>query len=150
MVSPKISAEKPAIFPADLDAPHSWSGTVDAARALIAVSSDQRSWGRAWHVPTNPAVSPRELATTFARIAGVREPRLRRMPSWLLRAAALTSPTIRELVEMQYQLRKPFVLDSSLTEGQFGLAPSPLADILREGLQGVSDSGASDRQAASS
>jgi nucleoside-diphosphate-sugar epimerase len=150
MVSPKLLAAKPAFFPADLDAPHSWSGTVDAARTLIAVSSDQRSWGHAWHAPTNPAVSPRELATTFARVAGVREPRLRRMPGWLLRAAALTSPTIHELLEMQYQLQNPFVLDSSLTEGQFGIAPTPLADILREGLQGASGSSASDRQATSS
>jgi nucleoside-diphosphate-sugar epimerase len=150
MASQKVLAAKPALFPADLDAPHSWSGTVDTARALIAVSSDERSWGRAWHAPTNPAVSPRELAIVFARVAGVREPRLRRMPSWLLRAAALASPTIRELLEMQYQLQKPFVLDSSLTERQFGLAPTALADILHEGLRRAPGSRASDRQATSS
>jgi hypothetical protein len=38
MVAPKIVADKTAFFPADLDAPHSWTGTADAALALIAVS----------------------------------------------------------------------------------------------------------------
>jgi nucleoside-diphosphate-sugar epimerase len=150
MVTPKLLASKPALFPADLDAPHSWSGTVDAARALIAVSSDERSWGRAWHAPTNAALSPRELAITFARVAGVRGPRLRRMPGWLLRTAALTSPTVRELPEMQYQLQKPFVMDSSLTERQFGLVPTPVADTLREGVPHAFSSSAPDRQATSS
>jgi nucleoside-diphosphate-sugar epimerase len=140
MVAPKILAAKPALFPADLDAPHSWTGTADAARALIAVDSDERAWGRAWHAPTNPAVSPRQLAITFAQCANVREPKLRRMPGWLLTAAALASPPVRELPEMQYQLQKPFVLDSSLTEREFALSPTPLADILQEGLAHKSSS----------
>jgi nucleoside-diphosphate-sugar epimerase len=107
---------------------------------LIAVDSDERSWGRAWHVPTNPAVSPRQLAIALAQCANVPAPKLRRMPGWLLTDAALASPPVRELPEMQYQLQKPFVLDSSLTEREFGLTPTPLVDILQEGLAHMSNS----------
>ena len=134
MVAPKVLAGKTALFPADLNAPHSWTGTVDAARAMVAISADERGWGRPWHVPTNPAVSPRELATTLAYCAKAPAPKLRRMPGWLLSAAALTSKTVRELPEMQYQLQKPFVLDSSTTERTFALSPTPLTDILSDGL----------------
>ncbi|WP_196772209.1 NAD-dependent epimerase/dehydratase family protein [Mycobacterium colombiense] len=134
MVTPKVLAGRVALFPADLDAPHSWTGTVDAARTLITVGADERSWGRPWHVPTNPAVSPRELATVLANCARVGAPRLRRMPGWLLASAALGSKVIRELPEMQYQLREPFVMDSSETAHTFGLTPTPLHEILHDGL----------------
>lgn len=132
MVAPKVLAGKTALFPADLDAAHSWTGTGDAARTLIALAEDERAWGRAWHVPTNPPVSPRQLADRLAQVAGVPAPKLRRMPEWMLRAGGLTSPAARELPEVRYQLDRPFVLDSTLTEQTFGLAPTPFTDILRE------------------
>jgi nucleoside-diphosphate-sugar epimerase len=134
MVAPKVLRGRTALFPADLDAPHSWTGTVDAARALIAIGADERGWGRPWHVPTNPAVSPRQLAIALADCAGVGAPKLRRMPSWLLASIALGSKVVRELPEMQYQLQQPFVVDSSETERTFGLAPTQLTDILDDGL----------------
>jgi hypothetical protein len=56
------------------------------------------------------------------------------MPGWMLTTAGLFSPIIRELPEMQYQFRRPFVLDSSLTEQTFDLKPSDPDDILRENI----------------
>jgi nucleoside-diphosphate-sugar epimerase len=135
MVQPKVLAGKTALFPADLDAPHSWTGVSDTARALVALSSTDKAWGKPWHVPTNPPVSPRQLAITLARCARVRAPRIREMPSWLLATAGLWSKTVRELPEMQYQLQKPFVMDSSLTQREFNLRPTPIPDILREGVE---------------
>lgn len=135
---PKLVAGKVAMVPADLDVPHSWTGTRDTARALVTIGQDERAWGQAWHVPTNPAVSVRELATRFAAVAGVPSVRLRSIPPWLLRSIGLFSPMIGELPEMQYQFRRPFVLDSSLTEGTFGLKPTALDDILRENAGGYS------------
>jgi nucleoside-diphosphate-sugar epimerase len=134
MVAPKVLAQKPALFPADLDAPHSWTGTADAARAMVAVAASDHAWGQAWHAPTNAPVSARELAAMLARCAGVRDPRLYRMPGWLLGAAGWGSEVVRELPEMQYQLQKPFVVDSSRMRREFMLTPTPLADILRDGL----------------
>jgi nucleoside-diphosphate-sugar epimerase len=137
MVAPRVLANKTALFPADLDAPHSWTGTVDAARALVAAGADERSWGRPWHVPTNPAVSPRQLAILLAHCAGVGPPKLRRMPGWLLASAALGSKVVRELPEMQYQLQKPFVVDSSEFERTFGLTATSLTDILQDGYSHI-------------
>jgi nucleoside-diphosphate-sugar epimerase len=131
-VVPKVLAGHRALVPANLDAPHSWTGTGDAARTLVAASRDDRAWGRAWHAPTNPPVPVRELAARLATLAGAPAPKLRAMPAWLLRVAGLASPLVRELPEMQYQFRRPFILDSSLTERTFGLAPTPLDDLLRE------------------
>jgi len=134
LVAPKVLAGKPALVPADLDAPHSWTSTYDAARALMAVSQDGRGWGEIWHAPTNPPVSIRELAGLLAQVAKARAPRLRSMPGWMLTLGGLVSPTVKELPEMQYQLQRPFTLDSSHTEQTFGLKPNPLEITLKEML----------------
>lgn len=131
-ISPKVLAGKPAFVPADLDAPHSWTATGDAASALIALSRDDRSWGRSWHVPTSPPLSVRQLAAALAGLAGAPAPRIRRIPGPLLTLAGTFSPLIRELPEMQYQFQQPFELDSSATEQAFGLTPSPVKDALAQ------------------
>ena len=35
------------------------------------------------------------------------------MPALLLRLVGLANPTVRELIEMQYQFDEPFIVDSS-------------------------------------
>jgi nucleoside-diphosphate-sugar epimerase len=53
-----------------------------------------------------------------------------------LRAVGLVNPTLRELVEMQYQFEEPFVVDSSKITNKLGVEATPLeqaiADTLRE------------------
>ena len=71
LVLPRVLVGKRALAPADLDAPHSWTYTRDVARTLLAVAADAGSWGRAWHVPTGPPKSFREVATRAAELAGV-------------------------------------------------------------------------------
>lgn len=134
VVVPKVLAGKRALFPGDLDAPHSWTSTADAARALVTVARDDRAWGKPWHAPTEPAVSVRDLAARLARAAGVSAPKLGRMPGWMLTLGGLFNPQVKELPEIQYQFRQPFRLDSSRTEQTFGLKPTPLAVTLKEML----------------
>jgi nucleoside-diphosphate-sugar epimerase len=131
-VLPKVLAGKRASAPADLDAPHSWTYTGDVARTLLAVAADARSWGRAWHVPTGPPESFREVATRVAELAHVPAPRLSVMPYPVLWLAGLFNPLARASRETQYQIRKPFVLDSTAATEAFGISPAPLDDALRE------------------
>ena len=105
--------------------------TGDAGRLLAVLGTDERSWGRVWHVPTAPATTLRGVAATYAELTGARKPRLSRVPTTVIRAIGLVSPEIRETVEMAYQFDRPFVLDSSAAQETFGLRPTPLADALR-------------------
>ncbi|WP_329048935.1 NAD-dependent epimerase/dehydratase family protein [Amycolatopsis sp. NBC_01488] len=137
LVLPKILAGKRAAAPADLDAPHSWTHVGDVARTLVAVAADERAWGRAWHAPTAPAMSVRRLATRAAELAGAPAARVTTMPAVALRLAGLVNPLAREMVEVQYQLRAPFVLDSSAATAAFGIEPTPTDDALRETIGGL-------------
>ncbi|GLY39775.1 NAD-dependent epimerase [Amycolatopsis sp. NBRC 101858] len=140
LVLPKVLAGKRASAPADLDAPHSWTYVGDVARTLVAVADDKEAWGRPWHVPTAPPMSLRRLATRAAELAGAPAARVTTMPGIALRLAGLFTPAAREMVEMQYQLRAPFVLDSSAATAAFGIEPTPTDDALRETIESLRES----------
>lgn len=131
MVLPAVKAGKAVTVPANVDVSHSLTYTVDAGRTLAALGTHEQAWGRAWHVPTAPAATLREAAQEYARIVGAPAPRIRRMPGAVLRAGSLFSPAAREFAEMRYQFERPFVLDSSAAQKEFGLEPTSLVDALR-------------------
>ncbi|PRY22410.1 FAD-dependent monooxygenase [Pseudosporangium ferrugineum] len=129
---PAIVRGRTAWLPGDPDAPHTWTYVGDMARTLVTLARDERAWGRAWHVPSSPAVSVRELAARYAALTGSPAPRLRRLPRWVMRTAGLAVPMARELAEMDYQFYGPFLLDSHETASTFGLTPAGLDAALRE------------------
>ncbi len=140
LVAKRVLAGKTATVPADLDAPHSFTVVADMAATLVALGADERAWGRAWHVPTNPAISIRALAGELADIAGQPAPKLRRMSPLVLRIGGLFNTEARELPEMAYQFAAPFLLDSSAAQATFGLVPTPLRVALREMVAGAAQS----------
>jgi hypothetical protein len=42
---------------------------------------------------------------------------------------------VRQLPEVAYQLERPFILDSSSAEAEFGLAPTPWEQVLTETIE---------------
>ncbi|MFD0043744.1 hypothetical protein ACFVGV_01010 [Pseudarthrobacter scleromae] len=47
---------------------------------------------------------------------------------------ALTSPVVRELLEMQYQFEEPFIVDSSKITTRLGVTATPLDQAITETL----------------
>ncbi|MFI6794870.1 NAD-dependent epimerase/dehydratase family protein [Streptosporangium canum] len=127
---PRLLAGKPVRFAGDPAQPHSWTYVPDVARALVTAATDERSWGRAWHVPTAPAMSAREVAERLCALAGVPDPGVKVMPHWLIRAAGTVSPMLGELEHVRYQFVSPFVIDSTDFQSTFGTAPTPVDEAL--------------------
>ncbi|TDD72316.1 NAD-dependent epimerase/dehydratase family protein [Jiangella aurantiaca] len=123
---PSLLAGKPATYLHDPGVVRSWTYVHDVAAALATAGSDERAYGRAWHVPTAPPVSARELAQQAATIAGTSPARIRRLPYWVQDALGLVTPMMRELEETRYQFDRPFVLDSADFQATFGQQPTPL------------------------
>jgi nucleoside-diphosphate-sugar epimerase len=107
---------------------HSFSYIPDVGRALARLGTDERSWGRPWHVPTAPAITPHQMVDGLADAAGVPRVKVARMPWAMVRAAGLVIPMMRELQESRYQFDEPFVLDSSAFTATFGDEATPLQD----------------------
>lgn len=114
-----------------LDAPHTWSYVPDVTAALVTLGTDDRAWGRPWHVPSGPPLTVREMVTETARVAGVAPPKLATLPRFALRALGLTVPLVRELDEIRYQHDEEFVMDSSDFTATFGMTHTPLEQALR-------------------
>jgi nucleoside-diphosphate-sugar epimerase len=136
-VLPGVLAGRRASVPADLDAPHSWTAVADVARTLVAVADDERTWGRAWHVPSAPPLSIRELTARACALAAAPPPRLSTMPAPVLWLGGLADPLVRELRETQYQFRGPFVVDSTAATAALGIAATPIEESLVETVRGV-------------
>lgn len=130
VLMPAMAKGATARIPANIDLPHTFTYTLDVARTLIATARDERAWGRAWHVPSNPPVTIRSLAQRFFEVTGQPAVKVTALPRWLPRLAAPFNPWVRELVEMDYQFHHPFVLDSSATTRTFGLTATPMDEAL--------------------
>ncbi|MED7951041.1 NAD-dependent epimerase/dehydratase family protein [Streptomyces sp. BE303] len=142
MVGERVLSGASVSYPGDLDAPHSWTYTGDAARTLIAAARNERSWGRAWHVPSTSHAPVRELAAHLARTAAVPGPDLTHMTTAELEEIGRTDSVMAEFPEMLYLYDRPGILDASFTAEVLNVASAPLDAVLAEmaqehGLRGV-------------
>lgn len=103
----------------------------DIGRALAELGSRDGVTGEVWHVPNDPATrTTRELVAIAQEAVGRPGLGLRRTPPVLLRVLGLWNPTVRSLLEMQYQFEEPFVVDSTKITSRLGLLATPLADAI--------------------
>jgi len=127
---PRILKGKSAQLLGDIDQPHTWTSPLDVARTLITVASDPRGWGRAWHVPSNPPKSARQVVDDLAAASGVGPVKSSAVPGVLMSVMGLFQPVIRELKETDYQRERPYVLDDTAARTTFGLEPTPWNEII--------------------
>lgn len=131
---PKLLKGKKVSTIGDPDVLHSWTATDDVARALVTVASDPQAWGNAWHVPTAPPATQREMVARLCALAGVNPVRVAPIPSIALKALGLVVADIAELDEMRYQFDTDFIIDSTAFTKQFGWDHTPMDDTLKSVL----------------
>jgi nucleoside-diphosphate-sugar epimerase len=127
-----LAGEKATFFPADLDAPHSWTYTVDTARTAIAAGEHEQSWGRAWHVPSTANISVRQLTQLIAEATGKAPAGLTAMTRGDLAALAASDTIVAEVTEMLYMIERPAVLDSRQTRRLLGIQATPVGEVVAE------------------
>jgi nucleoside-diphosphate-sugar epimerase len=125
LVVPRVLAGKTVRVQASPDQPHTWTYIDDVSRLLAVLGTDERAWGRAWHVPSGPPLTQRQAVAAVARAAGVPAPKVSGSPRWLFRAGGVFSGQLRELAGVHYQWDRPFVMDSSAATATFTIAPTP-------------------------
>jgi nucleoside-diphosphate-sugar epimerase len=137
---PAALAGKIAGVLGDPDQPHTYTYTVDIGEGLAVLGEHPDAPGQVWHLPNDPdTCTTRQLVDIVYRKAGRPGARLRAMPPLLLRALGLVNPTMRELVEMQYQFAEPFIVDSSKILNKLGAGATPLEQALADTLQTYRD-----------
>ncbi len=124
-----------------LDLPHSQAFIDDVARGLVTLGTSAAGDGQVWHLPHAPAITQREFIQLMFAEAG-QQPKIGRLPAWVLRLAGLAVPIARELAEMAYQYSAPFVVDCAKFERAFGLSATPYRVGIRATLEWLRTSAA--------
>jgi nucleoside-diphosphate-sugar epimerase len=127
-----LAGQQATYFPADLDAPHSWTYTVDTARTAIAAGEHGQSWGRAWHVPSTADLSVRQLTQLIAEAAGTAPAGLAAMTRETLAALTASDTMAAEVTEMLYMTERPAILDSRETRRLLGIQATPVEEVVAE------------------
>lgn len=128
---PSIVAGKNVQVLGNPEAPHSWTYTVDVAKTLIAAAQNKAAWGRAWHVPTNPPRTQRQVVEELAKAAGVAPVKASAVPNTLLRLLGIFNSEMREVLITMYQFEQPFIIDDTATRRELGLAPTQWEEVLQ-------------------
>lgn len=126
----RVLAGKSAQLFGDPDQLHTYSFTPDVARGLVALGSQADARG-VWMLPVQPAESTRAVVGRFAAALGRQIP-ITAVPTWLVRAIGLFDATMREVAEMTYQWKQPYVVDDAKFRTTFGLGPTPWDQAVAE------------------
>jgi len=108
---------------ANPDAVHTYHYIPDVAAGLAALGeAPDEALGRPWMLPCRPAESLRELVRRLEKHVSA-SVALAVVPGWMLALLSLVNPPLREMAEMQYQWKEPFVIDDSQFRKRFGTHP---------------------------
>lgn len=112
--------------------PHSFTYTVDAAKALYILAKDESAFGKTWHLPTSyPAPLGEDLIQLSAVICNApRETQV--ISKWMMRLLGIIVPVLRESIEMLYQYENPYHFDSSAFQKKYGFNPTPYQQGIQE------------------
>jgi nucleoside-diphosphate-sugar epimerase len=130
-VAPRALAGKTVRVFGSADQPHSWTDVRDMGRSLVALVSDESTWGRVWHAPTNEPRTQAEAVADVCRSIGREPVRVKPWPRALLSVGGAVVPLLREMRETVYQFERSYVLDSSAIERELGLKPTPWDEVCR-------------------
>jgi nucleoside-diphosphate-sugar epimerase len=107
------------------DTPHDFAYVPDCARAVVSLlDAPDDAYGQAWHVPSAPTRTPRQIIALGAAALGL-APRVIGMPPVLLRPLGLFVPPLKELAEMRFQWDRPYRVDSSRFAARFWSDATP-------------------------
>jgi nucleoside-diphosphate-sugar epimerase len=126
---PPLLKNKKAEMFGSLDALHSYTYVGDFGEALVRLALDERSLGKAWHVPNAPAVTHREFVELAAEIAGTKSQYVIR-GALAMKLAGLFIPPAREIPEILYEFEEDFIVDHSAYAAVFGDHATPLRESL--------------------
>lgn len=130
-VVPRLLRGKSVSLLGPVDQPHTWTSPIDVARLMVITANDPQAWGSAWHVPSNPPRTQRQVVDDLADVAGVPHVKVSSVPGVTVGLLGVVNPAIREMRETSHQWDRPFVMDDSAARQAFGMEPTPWSQILQ-------------------
>ena len=119
-----------------IDAPHEFAYAPDVGPVVTRLIAAPGAFGRIWHLGGS-VTTQRALVGEMERQTG-RKLKLRVAGRTMLRVLGLFNKMMRELVEMNYLLTEPVILDDAALHALIGpIRKTPFAEGIRRSLEGV-------------
>jgi len=115
----------------DISLLHTFTYIKDFAKSLITLGENEKSFGRAWHVPSAKTISQKEMVALIEKEIGKKikvRPAGKRMVAFL----GLFNPMMREVKEMMYTTTEPYIVDHSDFEKTFGVNITSHEEAIKE------------------
>ena len=120
---------------APIDRPHQFVYVPDAGPVVLDLLRHPEAHGRWWHLAGDGTASMQEIVAMVGQLAG-KPIKTRAVGLGMLRVIGLFQPVMRELVEMNYLLTDPFIMDDSALRSLLGnVKTTPLNEGLRQSLE---------------
>lgn len=131
MVIDKLLKGKKAQVFGDANKIHTFTYTPDAAKAAALLGNTPDAFNQVWHLPTTKEkLTMADWVTLVAYTLKV-EPKIQKVPKWMIQMLGLFIPVMREFPEMLYQNDRDYIFNSSKFENRFGwLATSPISGVM--------------------
>lgn len=102
---------------------HSFTNTIDSAKAMILLANNQESDNQIWHLPTyNPAITGKEFIELIAKELGV-EPNYSVLKKWMVKMVGFFNKNVSETYEMLYQNEFDYNFNSDKFNSFFDFKP---------------------------
>ena len=120
-----------------IDRPHEFVFVPDVGPVVVRLADTPAAFGQVWHLAGAGVTTQRDLVDEMQRQVGRRIP-LRVAGKTMLRVLGLFNPMLRELVEMNYLMTEPLIMDDSALQRLLGpIRKTPYAQGLRQTLAAV-------------
>jgi nucleoside-diphosphate-sugar epimerase len=90
----------------DPDQPHSYTFVPDIGEGPAMLGEHPDAGGEVWHLPNDPDTRTTRELSNWPTLAGQPRGRVRQVPQFLPRLAAVRDRTVREIREMRYPLEE--------------------------------------------
>ena len=125
LIIEKLAKGKRAMPLGDVNTVHSYTYTLDCAKALYLLAGKESAFNQVWHLPTAaPPLTGRQFMQLVADKLGT-SVKYFPLSKNFLKLGGLFTVQLREVAEMMYQSERNYIFDSSKFEQQFGFKPTP-------------------------
>lgn len=123
---------KKAQWLVDVNKSHSFSYTIDCAKALTLLSTRDECYNQVWHMPTyNPGIDGKTFIELAAKEFGV-APKYSVLKKWMVKMVGLFNKTVNESYEMLYQSEFEYYFDSTKFNDFFNFKPTTYQEGIHE------------------
>jgi nucleoside-diphosphate-sugar epimerase len=134
LVIEKFMSNKKAQWLLDASVSHSFTYTIDCAKAILLLYNREECYQQTWHLPTDSPVSGETLIQIIANALEL-PPDYEVLNKWMIRTAGLFNRTVKESFEMLYQYESNYYFDSTKFNDYFNFRPTSYFEGISETIR---------------